>query len=147
KSDFDHVLHVADVHAVAGRAVTVDLDFEIPLTHVLVGDHIYRPRNRAHHRGEIFGHVLNFVEVFPEDLDADHRAHAGCEHVDSSAAVPGTISSSAAGAGVASGPVHKPERSADFISSSMASRLKVPTARSKIASSRRAICSFQDASW
>ena len=76
------VLNVADVDAVAGRLLAVDLDFEVAFADDLVGEHVDRAGNLLEHGGNLLRHLLDLVEVVAEDLHADHRAHAGGQHVD-----------------------------------------------------------------
>ena len=72
---FDHVLNVADVDAVAGRPVAVDLDFQVALA-ARFGREPRRPRRGPCRStlGHLFGDLLDLVQVAAEDLHADHRS-------------------------------------------------------------------------
>ena len=81
--DFDDVLNVADIDAIAGRLFAVDVDFQIAFTDDLVGKDVHGTANSLEHLGDLFGHALNLIEIVAVHLDANHRAHARGEHVDS----------------------------------------------------------------
>ena len=82
QGDFDHVLHVADVHAIAGRLLAVDRDLQIALADDLIGHDGDGPGNATEHFGDVLRHRLDLIQVAAEHLDADHRPHAGGQHVD-----------------------------------------------------------------
>ena len=78
----DHVPDIADVHAVAGGAVAIGPDLQVALALALVGKDVHRPRHAPQGLGHLLGNLLDLVEVVAEDLHADHRPHAGGQHVD-----------------------------------------------------------------
>ena len=82
QGDFDDVLNIAHVDAVSGGFLAVDVDLQIAFADVLVGSDIDRAGNFSQHGRHLFRHFLNFVQIVAENLYADHRAHAGGEHVD-----------------------------------------------------------------
>ena len=78
----DHVLDVADVDAVAGRLLAVDLDLDVALADDLVGEDVGRTADPAQHRGDLLADALDVVELGAEDLHGDRQPHAGREHLD-----------------------------------------------------------------
>src|SRR5690606_10456577 len=82
--DFDHLLHIRDLDAVARDAIAIDLNLEIRLADDAVGKD----------RGRLYGgHILQVafkLEAEPfdgferraEDLNAHRRAESGLEHDD-----------------------------------------------------------------
>ena len=78
----DDVLNVADVDAVAGRLLAVDVDLQVAFADDLVGEDVDRAGDLLEHGGDLLRDLLDLVQVVAEDLHADHRAHAGGQHVD-----------------------------------------------------------------
>ena len=81
QGDFQHVLDVGNVEAVAGDGIAVDVELDVVAAHGALGKSAQRARHGLHHRLDLRRHALQLRQVGAGDLDAHRRLDAGRQHV------------------------------------------------------------------
>ena len=80
----DDGLNVGDVHAVARRSLTIDVDVEVITAHGALGEGAPRSRNHPRALLDLFADRLEHGEIGAEDLDTDGCSNPRGQHVDAS---------------------------------------------------------------
>src|SRR6185369_8371122 len=72
----------ADIHAVTGCCLPVDVDVDVITAGDPFGNHIGRAVDRFEDRLGLNRQILEHIQVITEDLDPQVGTHSGGEHVD-----------------------------------------------------------------